>query len=194
MQHKGGKMELREQLEQAMAAMETQRGALGDAVVDAALAAFREKIAALEKPPAELSPEGQGPQRQVTVLFAEVVSPPGQDLSQHVDATFWQRLEAVVTRAGGIAGRNNGNGVVAIFGARATHVDDPERAVRAALEMGNETRLAGGDLAGKLQLRAGLHSGLVLLGVGGAIPAAAALGETVSQAARLQAAAAREKC
>ena len=37
----------REQLEQAIAALEAQRGLLGDAVVDASIVALREKLAAL---------------------------------------------------------------------------------------------------------------------------------------------------
>ena len=41
----------REQLEQAIAALEAQRAILGDAVVDASVAALREKLAALEPPP-----------------------------------------------------------------------------------------------------------------------------------------------
>ena len=46
----------REQLERAMAAMETQRAQLGDAVVDKALAAFREKLAALPPEPPRPDP------------------------------------------------------------------------------------------------------------------------------------------
>jgi hypothetical protein len=44
-------MSEREQLERAIAHMETQRATLGDAVVDASTAALRERLAALESPP-----------------------------------------------------------------------------------------------------------------------------------------------
>jgi tetratricopeptide (TPR) repeat protein len=48
-------MEMREQLKRAMAAMEAQRGTLGDSTVDAALAVFLEKLVALDSPAAETS-------------------------------------------------------------------------------------------------------------------------------------------
>ncbi len=178
-----------------MAAMETQRSTLGDAVVDAALAALREKLAALP-PPEKTAQDGSAaagePHRQVTVLFAELMVPPGQaqDPARQADVALWQQMQSVVTQAGGIVGRHNGNCIVAIFGVQAAHVDDPERAVRAALEMVNETRAgAGGEQPGKILVRAGLHSGPIILGAGGEIPAAAALGETVDLASRLLAAA-----
>jgi class 3 adenylate cyclase/tetratricopeptide (TPR) repeat protein len=189
-------MEVREQLERAMAAMEAQRSTLGDAVVDAALAALREKLAALPAPEQTAQVDSgpiDGPRRLVTVLFAEVMAPAGQaqDLAHQADAAFWQQMEALVTRAGGLVGRHNGNGIVAIFGVQAAHVDDPERAVRTALEMVNGTHSAGGgEHPGTVQVRAGLHSGPVLVGAGGEIPAAAALGETVNLASRLLEAAA----
>jgi hypothetical protein len=42
-------MNEREQLEQAIAALKAQRATLGDAVVNAALAPMREKLAALDR-------------------------------------------------------------------------------------------------------------------------------------------------
>lgn len=57
-----------EQLEQAIAALEAQRPALGDAVVDTMIASAREKLAALQAQAA--SAEQQ--RKQVTVLFADI--------------------------------------------------------------------------------------------------------------------------
>jgi len=57
-----------EQLEQAIASLESQRAILGDAVVDASIAALHEKLAALEPEPTA------GQHKQVTVLFADVSS------------------------------------------------------------------------------------------------------------------------
>ena len=51
-----------------IAALEGQRGILGDAVVDAALAPMREKLAALQAQ--AVSSEQQ--RKQVTVVFADV--------------------------------------------------------------------------------------------------------------------------
>ena len=59
-------MSEREQLEQAIAALEAQRFILGDAVVDAAIGPMREKLAALN--PHE--PEQQ--RKLVTLLFCDV--------------------------------------------------------------------------------------------------------------------------
>ena len=52
------------QLQATMATLQAQRALLGDAVVDAALAALREKLAALTQPEQQL--------KAVTVLFLDV--------------------------------------------------------------------------------------------------------------------------
>ncbi len=184
--------DIREQLKLAMAAMEAQRETLGDAVVDAALAAFREKLAALGQP-GETNPgrESQhhgrestasgylAAHRYVTVLVAgpadvavsseSVVSVETEDAQR----SFWPQLDAIITRSGGtIAGHPRG-AVIAIFGAQAAQSDDAERAVRAALEMQAEiARYCAGSLNGFVQLRAGLHSGPAAL-------ATNACGETI---------------
>ena len=62
------KMNEREQLEQAIAALESQRAILGDAVVSTALAPMREKLAVLSAQPT--SAEQQ--RKLLTVLFADV--------------------------------------------------------------------------------------------------------------------------
>ena len=54
----------REQLEQAIYHLEAQRATLGDGVVDASVAALRERLTALEP----LSPPEQ--RKQLTILFA----------------------------------------------------------------------------------------------------------------------------
>mgnify|MGYP000452880693 CR=1 FL=1 len=56
----------REQLEQAIAQLETQRAILGDAVVDVSIAALRAQLATLEPAPAPKQ------RKQATILFAEV--------------------------------------------------------------------------------------------------------------------------
>ncbi len=181
-------MEMREQLERAMAAMEAQRSTLGDAVVNAALATMREKLAALSSGEglAGISGAGEAFQRPVTMLAAEITGLPGEHPGP-VETGLWQQLALIVTRAGGIFGRQGASSMVAIFGTQAPHLDDPERAVRAALEMVAVTHQAVvRDRSGRLQLRAGLHTGLVLLSADGLAPAAASLGETASLAARLQ--------
>jgi len=60
-------MPSRRELEQAIAAIESQRNVLGDAVVDASIVALREKLAAME------APARQEQRKLVTVLFADLV-------------------------------------------------------------------------------------------------------------------------
>src|SRR5215207_5734791 len=65
---RGDDMNEREQLEQAIAALESQRAILGDAIVHVALAPMREKLAALS---AQQTPAEQQ-RKQLAVLFADV--------------------------------------------------------------------------------------------------------------------------
>src|SRR5262245_26875829 len=56
----------REQLEQAIAALEAQRALLGDGVIEAGLAPMRQRLATLAAPPP------QEERKLVTMLFADV--------------------------------------------------------------------------------------------------------------------------
>ena len=62
----------RQQLEAGMAALEAQRGLLGDAVVDSALGPMRARLDALMTPLAQ-APEATQTLRQVSILFLDVV-------------------------------------------------------------------------------------------------------------------------
>ena len=71
-----------QQLEAAIAALESQRPTLGDAVVDALLSAARSRLAALTVPAASPSVPEQS-LRQVSILFLDVVG--STALAQHLD-------------------------------------------------------------------------------------------------------------
>ena len=62
-------MNEREQLEQAIQALEAQRTILGDAVVEAALGPMRWQLADLEREAAPMSKEER---KLVTVMFADI--------------------------------------------------------------------------------------------------------------------------
>ncbi len=134
--------DIREQLELAMSAMEAQRETLGDAVVDAALAAFREKWDALSGPGESDSTDKSQPgqvagapeaHRFITVLVAGLAETHDAQATTVTPEYLWPRLEAIITRSGGtIVGHIRGGAVIAIFGAQATQPDDAERAVRVA--------------------------------------------------------------
>ena len=95
-------------------------------------------------------------------------------------------LRESVERTGGVVAKLMGDGVMALFGAVAAHEDDPERALRCAMEI--RDALAGDAEAGRLHVRVGVTTGeaLVVRSGNGAVDA---VGDVVNTAARLEAAA-----
>ncbi|NKB41456.1 MAG: hypothetical protein GKR86_10505, partial [Ilumatobacter sp.] len=79
--------------------------------------------------------------RVVTVLFADLVGYTA--LSEHVDPErvkrvvegAFQPLIDQIERFGGRVDKVLGDGILALFGAPVAHEDDPDRAIRAAIEM-----------------------------------------------------------
>src|SRR5918911_1466917 len=182
----------REQLEQAITIQETLRPTLGDAEVDATIAALRQKLASLEPPP----PVEQ--RKQVTVLFGDISGYTA--ISETLDAeevkemmnALWARLDKAITDHGGTVVAHMGDGVMAVWGAQTAHEEDPERAIRAALAMQRElgrfveTRLhvlirsrmvqsAHSKIA--LRMRIGINTGPAILGMVGSNQEFTALGD-----------------
>ena len=103
-----------------------------------------------------------------------------------------QAIRGVLSRYGAYVPLFLGDKAVAIFGLPASHEDDPERAVRAALDLQHCT-------AGGLGVASGIHTGMVYLqgmtaGLPAVLPGGAAqetvvLGSAVDMALRLYAAA-----
>ena len=135
-----------------------------------------------------------GERRQLTVLFCDLVG--STPLSQQLDAEEWRDLIAqyqqaasgAVGRFGGHVARKLGDGLLIYFGWPTAREDDPERAVRAGLAIVDgmgplNTILAAGDGL-RLAVRIGLHTGPVVIAVGGEV-----FGETANVAARVQGAA-----
>ena len=182
-------MKEREELQNAIDKLEANRPVLGDAVVDTALPPLREKLAAMDPPPA---PERQ--RKMVTVLFADLKNYTG--LSEQLDPEelgeimngLWRRLDPIVQQHGGLVVQHTGDGLMALFGAPIAQEDDAERAIRAALALQQE--LAAGPAAQRLRMRVGLNTGPVLLGdAGGTAKEPTAYGDTVNVASRLEQAA-----
>jgi class 3 adenylate cyclase/tetratricopeptide (TPR) repeat protein len=159
------------QLEQAIAALEAQRAMLGNAVVDAAIDSMREKLAAL-MPVQPISPDLHGERRQATILLADVKG--STELAEQVDTETWVEimnhvfhlLGDPIYRYGGEIDQYRGDGLVAFFGAKAAHEDDPERAVRAALAMQEAVKEYAAELKTShdidLLLRVGVNTGEVI--------------------------------
>jgi class 3 adenylate cyclase/tetratricopeptide (TPR) repeat protein len=175
----------REQLELAIAAQEQLRGLVDDEVIDLTIASLREKLAAG-------GPGSDQRRRQATVLFADVRG--FTSLAESADAevvvdimnAVWARIDAVIEGAGGRIDKHIGDAVMAVWGAEASSEDDPERAVRAGLEL--QQALAGDEEA-SLEMRVGIATGPVVLGEVATTREFTAMGDTVNVAARLEGAA-----
>ncbi len=176
-------------LRAAIAALESQRATLGDAVLELATAPLRARLANL------LRPAGLK-HRQVTVLFADVVGSTAMAQGLAAEETLavlgdaLRRIAAIIEAHQGRVLRFTGDGVKAAFGMDEAREDDAERAVRAGLaivaarrEHTETTQRQPGitDFA----VRVGLHTGDVALGAGVEADNTA-VGAAVNIAARME--------
>ena len=183
-----------QQIEAAIAGLESQRLLLGDAIADAALGPLRARLAslALEGRPLDF---GQT-LKQVTILFLDVVG--STTLSQHLDPEeihsvmdgALARCTAIVEAHQGEVLQYAGDNLLAVFGAEAAQEDDAERAVQAGLALLEEGRAQGALVKQRhghtgFDVRVGLHTGGVLLG-GGVDAEHSIRGIAVNIAARME--------
>jgi class 3 adenylate cyclase/tetratricopeptide (TPR) repeat protein len=180
------------QITHTIAALEAQRAVLGDAVVDVAVAPLRRELAA--RTAAEPVPGQQ--LKQVSVLFVDVVGSTaiGQQLGPEeihaVMDTALERFTAIVQSHHGRVLQYTGDGMLAAFGSEAASEDDVESAIHAGLGIiGDAAGLAAPmrDRHGipEFNVRAGIHTGTVLLG-GGVDADGSIRGATVNVAARME--------
>jgi class 3 adenylate cyclase len=142
-----------------------------------------------EEPKAPDTPE----RRYITVLFSDLVG--STALSARLDvedlrdviAVYQRCVEETIRRFDGFIAKFLGDGVLVYFGYPEAHEDDPERAVRAGLEL--VAAVKGLQTPEPLEARVGIATGLVVVGdVIGSGPSQeqAIVGKTPNLAARLQ--------
>jgi len=177
-----------------MASLEAQRVILGDDAVDPAIELLRTQIVALEARQAGESDQPED-RRIVTIFFSDIVG--ATKLADGRDPEDWRETVAAVhTMAGnmirdhgGIVIQYLGDGLLALFGAQTPSERDPERSIRAALEI--QGSIASIQASLPVQLRVGIHTGLVVTGEMGsdAKREYTATGGSMNLASRLESAA-----
>ncbi|OGG52301.1 MAG: hypothetical protein A3F84_23365 [Candidatus Handelsmanbacteria bacterium RIFCSPLOWO2_12_FULL_64_10] len=146
----------------------------------------------------QAAPEGE--RRQLTVMFCDLVG--STALSEQLDPeelrevvrAYQQACGAVIRRFEGHIAQYLGDGLLVYFGYPQAHEDDAQRAVRAGLGIVEAVRQLNvrPDVRARhavpVQVRVGIHTGLVVVGEmgGGDRRESLALGETPNLAARLQ--------
>ena len=183
-----------EKLRLSINGLESQRGVLGDEVVNPALTALRGQLAVLEEQAAAQAAPAEE-RCMVTILFMDMVG--STPMAEKLDPEEWRQIvtrlhttlgEAITAHHGTVA-QYLGDGLLAFFGSKAASENDPENAIRAALD--GQAAVANLPWSEKIQLRAGIHTGLVVVGELGdaAHKEFTASGDAVNLAARLQSAA-----
>src|SRR5205807_5361701 len=126
-----------------------------------ALAADAGAGAASAPASARITVQPSDERKLATILFADVVGfttlaekADPEAVASKVDAAF-RRLATVVTNHGGTVDKYMGDSLMAVFGVPASHDDDAERAIAAALAMQ--------ELTGDLTFSIGINSGEVLV-------------------------------
>ena len=183
-----------EKLHGAINGLEVQRSILGDTVVNTALTALRKQLAELEEQVSAQAIPAED-RRMVTILFTDMVG--STSMAEKMDPEEWRQIvlkthsaigNAISAHHGSIA-QYLGDGLLAFFGAREAGENDPENAIRAALDA--QTAVTNLLSEEHVQVRVGIHTGLVVVGELGADAHKefTASGDAMNLASRLQSAA-----
>ncbi len=154
---------------------------------------FRRAVGALTAAPVTEAIRAE--RRPLTIMFIDLVD--SSALGERLEAEdllevirrYREFAGAAVTRFGGHIARLVGDGILAYFCYPAATEDDPERAVRAALEVTAGIRMLTTPAAAPLIVRIGIATGRVIVSdlfAGGALDLRSIVGSTPNLAARLQ--------
>ena len=181
-----------DELKAAIAGLEAQRSLLGDAVIEPALAALRQQLSELDSSQTDLGPGDE--RKTVTILFVDVsgftalsekLDP--EEVRRLINACF-EHLVPVVQKYEGTIDKFIGDEIMALFGAPVAHENDPERALRAALELMDAIGSFNREHATELGLHLGVNTGPVIAGKIGSQDRRdySVMGDAVNLAARLE--------
>jgi len=187
----------RQEIEQAIVALEAQSDRLDESAVETSLAVLRQQLSSLTD--REISRSAmRGERKQVTVMFADIsgftamsekLDP--EEVRSLINACF-ERLGQAIDRYDGHIDKFIGDEIMALFGAPVAHENDPERALRAALDMMQTLKAFNHEHAAQipkpLALHFGINTGLVIAGGIGTSYRQdySVMGDTVNLAARLE--------
>src|SRR5712691_1060748 len=147
-------------------------------------------------PPAAEPHTPEAERRQLTVEFIDLVG--STALSEQLDPeelrevvrAYQQTCTEMIRRYDGYIAQHLGDGLLVYFGYPVAHEDEAARAVRTGLEIVEalRTQAVGARQVASLQVRIGIHTGVVVIGEIGSSDKREilALGETPNIAARLQ--------
>jgi class 3 adenylate cyclase len=166
---------------------------------------MREKLAGL-KDGTRATREPQQ-RKLITVLFADVsgftamADTMDHEVVSDVINSLWSRVDRAIIDHGGRIDKHIGDAIMALYGTPTAHEDDPERAIRSALQIQSEIMDWKNELSESLpdyktqiqniQLRIGINAGPALLGTVGMTNEYTAIGDTVNLASRLETSAPR---
>ncbi|HUQ14026.1 MAG TPA: adenylate/guanylate cyclase domain-containing protein [Novosphingobium sp.] len=174
----------------AIAALEKQRGLLGAAVVDPAIAELKRQLE--DATPGSLTTQGE--RKLVTVMFADTSG--FTAMSEARDAEYvrnlmndcFEQLVPVVEAHGGTIDKFIGDAIMALFGAPIAREDDATRALNAALAMLEKLDAFNRANGVEVGLHFGINTGEVIAGEIGSAGRRdySVIGDAVNVAARLQ--------
>ena len=126
-------------IDRAIAALEANRALLGDEIVDVALASLREKLSGLDIDRRAVRVPQQ--RKLVTVLFADMSGftamseTMDHEIVNDVINSLWSRVDKAIHDHSGRIDKHIGDAIMALYGTPTAHEDDPERAIRSALQI-----------------------------------------------------------
>jgi class 3 adenylate cyclase len=183
-------------LHAAIQALEAQRPLLGDAAVEAAIAALKAQSPP-HAPAQDPSAAFAGERKLVTIMFADLSG--FTALSERLDPEevralmnrCFDQLVPVIHKYDGVIDKFIGDEVMALFGAPRAHERHAELACRAALELMDALQAFNRHNHTSLQLHTGINTGLVIAGGIGSQGRLqySVMGDAVNLAARLKEAA-----